>query len=275
MEIIKKEDLMIRNDFVSNSSSSSFIVATKLKEDDFIKHVVCAFGGTKLEDYAEDAIYPDLNKRHLINYLQYTMLFINTFFKFTKKVLERKYLLYHHTLTHFSVLNRNIKKIFKNDKLDWDEFNKNITVSYPYKDEKENEPKISVNPPYNTFCIPTARITKETIQFTKWFLEHCSDISQITQTYDYHTKTPDDKLQEVFGPYIDKWCVFSKKEILQNIEKIERKLNDGYNLYYITVGYSGNGQDYDYYLWYDVDNTKSISDTLKDYNIEIVNINLE
>lgn len=265
---------MIRDDFVSNSSSSSFIVATKLNEDDFIKHVVCAFGGTKLEDYAEDAIYPDLNKKHLIDHLQYTMLFIDTFFKITSKVLERKYSLYSHTLRHFTVLNSNLNKIFKDNKLDWNEFNKNITISYPYKNKREHEPKITVASPYNTFCIPTTRITRETVIFTKWFLEHCSDISDIAKTFGYDV-IPDDKLQEVFGPYIDKWCVFCKKEILKNINKIERKLNDGYNLYYITVGYSGNGEDYSYYLWYDVDNTKSISDTLKDYNIETVDINLE
>lgn len=236
---------MIRNDFVSNSSSSSYIVFSKLTQDEFLKYIT-----KKYSEYDKDGDYNWLKSRMTRTHLLLP-------FNFYKFCIVNEHEQHLHLAECYDVIVEddeisNYNNITKENFLN--EFN-----IYPNEYMSDFYYQLVHKSSMNSTDI-TAKITMDTIKFTRWFIENCCEANldeineEIKKYYDDFEKSSKNKnlkdktihkqfmdyLYNKYGNsfYIEKYTL---EKITKDLDFIETKLNECEDCYFIKFGWSGEG----------------------------------
>lgn len=233
---------MIRNDFVSNSSSSSYIVFSKLAQDDFFKYI------TKKYSVCYNNDYPWLSnsctsKTHLL--LPFN------FYKFC--IIDKDDDLLNLAECYDVILDddeisnyNNITKenFIKEFNIRTNEYMSDCSYQLVHKSMSD----------YDSISDVTAKITMDTIKFTRWFIENCCETNLddiCTEIHDYCDKNKNKKNKTIDKQFVDYIyntygnSFYIEKDTLEKIYRdldfIETKLNECEDCYFITFGWSGEG----------------------------------
>lgn len=230
---------MIRNDFVSNSSSSSYIVTSKLNENELFDYLI--------KEYCSD---DPVSTKYWLNGIvkQYIYLIPLSFIKMIYNENKDEYL---YKCYEFIVPRACIDEYIDDD------LNIKVTPQEFFKQFKTQENEYIdncgqlINSKYTLDIPDTAIITNKTIAFTKWFLDNCchddqtfenavkevnnfssKDETQIRNFKKYLSETYGDKV------FID---TEQRKTITEKLSMLENSIKDNKKCYIVKFGYSGEG----------------------------------
>jgi hypothetical protein len=231
---------MIRNDFVSNSSSSSYIVSSKLNENELFDYLI--------NEYCSD---DQIDTKSWFNTIvkQNIYLLPLSFIKICRDE-NQNHIIY--SCYEFIIPRTCIDEYIDDDlniKVTPQDFLKQFeTTENEYVDDCGQ----LINSKYAELDIPnTAIITNKTIAFTKWFLDNCCYNDQIYKNLvnDNKNFVSTDKTQiknfeeYLFETYSDKAFIDTeqRKYITEQLFMLENSINNNKTCYIVKFGYSGEG----------------------------------
>lgn len=231
---------MIRNDFVSNSSSSSYIISSSLPQEEIFKTIIDNFSGYP----DEDMIW--LNRRSEYVYLMLDMPFY-TFCPGDHLDIPRCY--------NVIIKKSDLSKYIVGDKIcvTPEEFINRFEIqdNGGYKDLRFKDSQ--------SYWDLTACVVPETIKFTQWFVANCCEngsvICEEIKKISYelkcaHKKFSERKLRAMlknYTRYINNkykgrfYIDFTQEEINKELLQYENKFSTDKKCYIIRFGYSGEG----------------------------------
>jgi hypothetical protein len=231
---------MLRNDFVSNSSSSSYIVSSKLNENELFDYLV--------NEYCADV--PEFCRDWLNGIVKQNIYLLP--FSFVKICQIENKVEYLYKCYEFIVPRTCIDEYIDDDlniKVTPQDFFKQFKTKR--NDYIDNCGQL-INLKYSELDIPdTAIVTNKTITFTKWFLDNCchDDQTYKNAVSDVRNFTAENETQIVnfknylFETYGDKAFINDeqRKCITELLSMLENSIKDNKTCYIVKFGYSGEG----------------------------------